>query len=72
MRRVPGAWAGARQRKSSEAAAHGLLAQSQAAGLLASTEKEAKMPKPAGQGLGEAGAGVIHSGWAEVDPGVLP
>lgn len=57
-----------------EAASRRLLAQSQAAQpepsfLLVSTESKVKMSNPAGQGLGEAGAEVIHSGWEEVDPG---
>lgn len=33
---------------------------------------EAKMPNPAGQGLGTASAQMVRSGWEEVDPSVLP
>lgn len=64
-----GAWA--------TAAAGGLSAWSQAAHPvltyhLTSTENEAKMPSPEGQGLREVGAEVVHSGWEEVGPGALP
>ena len=34
-------------------------------------KNEDKMPSPTGQGLGEASAEMVQSGWEEVDPGVL-
>ena len=53
------------------------LARSQAAQpepsfQVTSMGNEAKMPNPAGQGLGAASAEMVQSGWAEVDPRVLP
>lgn len=68
----PGAWAGARQRRPQrqhpEACQLSRKQPSQTPVFSASAEHDVEMSDPAGQGLGEAGAEAIPSGWEEVGP----